>query len=397
MNLTTPTTSAVSDNIVAQIASEVGQSVPLLPKAFTRVIAKALAAIFILLYKYAGFSLLQMFVEYASTEETEINGTTLIPLVEIGRTIGVGDPVPGVRAELLVQFNVLNQTGTLPVNSQYVYGPTGVLYLTETGVTLDASTKQVTIRASSDQNNGDGSGAIGNLNAGDSLSLANPLPNVASTAAVVSQSVTGADAESWDSYRARIRSRFAQRPQGGALADYKEWAEEEAGIINAYPYRGDPGEINVYVEATPASSGSSDGIPTGAQLTAVAALIEQNHTGLAERRPLNDLVNVLAIGRLAFDVVVTGLVASDAASAHTAISEAVDEYLRAREPFIVGLSILPRTDRITQAAISGVVDEAASALGASVSQVSVSRSGSAVISYSLDFGQKAKLGTIAFV
>ena len=92
MSLTTPTTKQISDNIISQIEATISQSVPLLPKAFIRVLAKALAGVVTILYKYAGFIFLQMFVRYASFSETTINGKTLTPLVEWGRLIGVGDP-----------------------------------------------------------------------------------------------------------------------------------------------------------------------------------------------------------------------------------------------------------------------------------------------------------------
>lgn len=82
MSLTTPTTKEISDNIVAQLEATLNQTIPLLPKAFIRVLAKALAGVFILLYKYAGFMLLQLFVRTASMGSTEVNGVSVTPLLE---------------------------------------------------------------------------------------------------------------------------------------------------------------------------------------------------------------------------------------------------------------------------------------------------------------------------
>jgi len=61
MSLVTPTTKELSDNIIAQLEATLNQTIPLLPRAFNRVLAKALAAVFILLYKYGGFIFLQIF------------------------------------------------------------------------------------------------------------------------------------------------------------------------------------------------------------------------------------------------------------------------------------------------------------------------------------------------
>jgi uncharacterized phage protein gp47/JayE len=392
----TPTTADVAENICAQIELSVGQTIPLLPKAFTRVLAKALAGVLVLVYRYAGFIFLQMFVAYASSEDTVINGRVVNPLTEWGRLVGVGDPIAATRAELTATVTVLVQTGDLPSGTQLLFADTGVVYVTTAAVDLDAATVIVSIRASSDQDGNGGEGSIGNLEIGDVVSFANKPPNIASDAVVASVVTTGADAEDVDDYRARIIRRCQNKPQGGAYADYRVWASV-SGIANVYPYTGGPGEVDVYVEATVASSGNSDGIPTGAQITAVAAAIELDVAGLASNRPVNAAVNVYAITRRAFDVTVNGLDASDIPGAEDTIEQAVDEYLRSREPFIVGLSVLPRVDRVTSAAIAGVVDDAVSAVGGTIGAVSVTISAAPVVAYSLADGEKAKLGVLTFI
>lgn len=393
---TTPTTSDTAASIVAQVEASTAQSTPMLAKAFTRVLAKALGGAHVLLYKYASFVFLQQFVEHATMEETTILGKVVRPLVELGKQVGVGEPLPATRAEVLVRVTVQMQTGTLPAGAQLLHAPSGVLYLTVASVALNASTVNVTARASSDQGGGGGEGAIGNRLAGDVLNFANPLPNVATNAVVLSQSVTGAEAEAVDAYRARILRRWQQKPQGGAYADYQLWAENEPGILNVYPYRGAPGIVDVYVEATAASAGNADGIPTPAQLATVRALYEADDEGLASRRPVNAYPNVLPITRRSFDVTITGLDAPDISAAQTTIEDAVDEYLRSREPFIVGLSALPRLDRVTSSALAGVVDEAISSVGGTITLVLLTEGGSPLVAHTLAAGEKAKLGTITF-
>lgn len=393
MSLNTPTTQQISDNIVAQMATQLGQSIPLLPKSFIRVLAKVLAGVFVLLYKYGGFVALQQFVRTASASATTFNGVEVTPLVEWGRQIGVGDPIAATRAELTVTITVTNQTGTLPSGSQLINSATGVTYITIGAVPLDAPTKSATIRAVADQAGGDGSGEQGNMDPGETLTFANPLANVNRTVTVTAQVVTGADAESTEAYRQRVLDRFQQRPQGGAYADYRQWATSVAGIANAYPYTSAlPGQVDVYIE----SATEPDGIPTPAQLTAVADAIELNDAGLASRRPANAFVNVLPIIRSEFDVVVQGLVVTDQAAVEAQIEQAVEEYFLSREPFIDGLSVLPRKDRITRSGVGGVVDDIVNSAGGVFVDVIVSKSSIAFDLYALNEGEKAKAASVTF-
>lgn len=398
MSIDTPTTKEIADSIVAQLESQFNQTIPLLPKSFLRVLANVLAGVFILLYKYGGFIFLQVFVQSASINDTEVLGKTVSPLKFWGRLIGVGDPTPATAAELLVDVTVTNQTGTLPASTQLVSSDNGVTYLTLTTIALDAPTKQVQIIAAADQAGGDGAGAIGNLNPGAIVSFANPLANVARNTVVNSQVVTGANAEATEVYRQRIIDRFQKRPQGGALVDYEAWGEETPGIVNVYPYRSDcPGQVDCYCEATPESSGSPDGIPTTAQLEAVLANINLDQNGLASRRPVNALANTFAITRTGFDVEVVGLIVDNQAVIEQNITDAVIEYFLSREPFISGLSIPPRKDIITNSAVAGVVDDIVSAAGGIFSGVTIELAAVPITVYSLGIGEKAKASSVTFV
>lgn len=391
MSVAVPTTSETNDEIIADLAAAFAQTIPILPKAFLRVIAKVLAGKLAISYRYNAFTLLQIFVAHASYEETTVRGKRIRPLVEWGRLLGEGDPLPAQRAELACAVTVTNQTGTLRAGSQLLFQDTGVVYSTTFDVALNASEVPVTVRAVSDPDGNGGAGEIGNLPADSVLQFANPLPNVAS-ARVVSTAVAGADAELPEVYRARVRRRANARPQGGAYADYREWAEGVSGIVRAYPYTGViPGTVEVYVEATEASSGSADGIPTGPQLAAVLAAIELNNvSGKATRRPANAAPLVLAITRTEFELQITALT-PDTPEIRESIGTAVDEYMRSREPYIVGLSTLPRTDRITGVAIGGVVEEVVSAVGGSVETARLILGPTPVNAYELDHGEKAKI------
>jgi uncharacterized phage protein gp47/JayE len=392
MALQTPTTAEISANIIAQLEATLNQSIPLLPKSFLRVLAKTLGAVFILLYKYAGFIFLQIFVSTATIRETEINGVPVSPLTAWGRLIGIGDPVAATQAELRIDVTVENQTGFLPSGSQLVGSTNGVTYITIGSVPLDAATVPAIIRAVSDQAGGSGAGAIGNLQPGDEVTFANPLANVARVAVVTSQEVTGANAEATEVYRQRILDRFQKRPQGGALADYEIWGEEVAGIINIFPYTGDdPGEVDVFAEATPESSGNPDGIPTAAQLTAVFNSIEKDETGLASRRPANAFVNVFPITRTGFDTTVFDLVVDNPGQVQADIEAAIVDFFLDTEPFIDGLTIPPRKDRITQSALIGLVEDIVTAVNGTFGTVTFAPTGGGSIPlYILAKGEKAK-------
>ena len=397
--MTTPTTAQLSANIVASISAAISQTVSLLPKSFVAVLAKALAAVLVILYKRADFIGLQWFIATASSRPTTFNGQTITPLVEIGRQIGVGDPTGATQAEFVATISVQVQTGSLPPGTQII-GANGVTYLLIGSVSLNASTVSGTFRAASDQSGGDGAGAIGNLPVSSVLSFANPLPNVARTVTVASIVVVGADAENLDiDYRRRVLDRWQKRPQGGALADYEQWAETVPGIINVYPYTGaDPGEVDVYCEATVASSGSPDGIPTAPQLAAVLAAINYDENGLASRRPANAFVNTLPITRTHFDVVVTGLAdVADEAQVEADIVAAVESYFLAASPYINGLTVPPRRDRLTRSAIIGVIEDIVTAANGTFTTATFEEVGeSPVETYTLGRGEKAIAESVTF-
>ncbi len=397
MTTQTTTTKQLSDNIIAQLETTLNQTIPLLPKSFLRVLSRAVAATYTLLYKYIGFGALQSFIKTASAEETVINGVPLTPLYEWGQLVGAGLPAPATRAEVTIRVTVESLTGTLPTGTQLLYPATGVTYITLAAVALDAPTKDVNVRAVAGQDGGDGSGTIGNVPVGQSLSFANPLANVAREAEVIAEVTTGADAEDVEVYRQRVLDRSRSRPQGGALTDYRLWGEEPAGILSVYPYADPdcPGQVRVYVEAV-ATDTNPDGTPTLAQLQEVEESIEFDQNGLASRRPVGALVTAIAITRTGFDVEVNGLNVDDPVTVQGQIETAVTEYMREREPFIIGLDFAPRLDRITASAIGGVVDDIVSAAGGVFASATLLQASIPLTEYTLGAGEEAKLLSITF-
>lgn len=389
MALAVPSTQQIADNIVSQIEGSIQQTIPLLPKAFTRVLAKALAGVFVLLYRYAGWMFLQIFVAHASFEETIVGGRRIRPLVEWGRLVGEADPFPATRAELMVSVPVTTQTGSLSARAQLLRSETGVIYEVVAAVPLNAATVTVKIRAVSDLEGNDGAGTVGNLEAGAKLTFANPRPNVGTEVTVLSTAVLGGEAEGAEAYRARVLKRFRRKPKGGAPAHFVEWGETADGAIAIYPYKGAPGEVDLFVEA----NGNVDGIPTSPQLDAVKVAVEGEENGLASRRPAGTFVNVLPIRRTGFTVVVYALEPNTPAML-ALLEQGLDEYFRSREPFILGITSLPRTDRITDAAVSGVVDTIVNAAGGSVARIELREGVIPFTVRELRKGEKSKLAQL---
>lgn len=377
--------SELNTNIVVQLEAALAQKVPLFPKSFIRVLAKVLAGVLVILYKYTEWSTLQYFPATASFTETVILGQTISPLRELGRLIGVGDPFAAVPAELTMTLTVLYTppfTEPLPVGSELSDPATGLIYTTLTAITLDAPVKTVTVRCAT-------GGTQGALAVGNTLVFSNPPTTLYPVATVAAVTVAGADAETEQSYRQRVIAAYQRPPQGASAADYYNWGMQAAGIASIYPYRGKvPGTVAIYVQ----SATLADGIPNTAQLNAVAAQINA-----VDRKPISAETVVYPIARLAFTVDVAGLNVSDTVNAQADITTAVQDYFLKLAPYIDGLTVGPRTDRVTAAAVSAVVQSVVAPYAGSFGTCRISMRAGYIDAYSLQEGELAKCTTVSFV
>lgn len=400
MTIQPQTSQGVSDLIISSVEAELSQTIPLLPKAFIRVLAKALGGIYVLLYKYCGFMFLQLFVDTATNDLTEVNGKWIRPLNSYGVLVGVGAQTAAVAAEYTFRFIPILPTGasTLEGGTPVLSDSNGVTYVTVGDVAYGGggapAFEDVTIRAASDQNGGNGAGAIGNLDAGSTLSFVAPPANIERDGTIQSVDVDGVDEEDIDVYRARIKARFQTPPQGGAYADYSIWGELVAGVVNVYPYTGDPGQVDVYSEVSTALD--ADGIPDAAKLVEVAAAIELDDAGLASRRPANAYVNALPISRTDFSVEVENLVVDNETEAQAAIESAIQTWFLSREPYIPGWSVGVRKDQIFEAAVAGVVNDVVASLGGLFTGVQLTEGATPFSARILTEGEKAKATTVSF-
>lgn len=397
MSIDTTTIKGISDGIVSQLEQSLNAQFPLLPKSFNRVLAKAIASAFIMLTHYSNFIKLQQYVSTCSAKDITILGFTINPLAFWGDLIGVASRKQGERAIHTVDVTVTTTSGTLDAGTQLQSATNGFTYITSQSYALTAPTISIEVKAANDEGGNGGIGALGNLENGDTLSFVNPPPNVGKNAVVTGQTQTGADQESVDSYRQRVITAFKRRKQGGAYIDYKVWGEEVPGIVAVYPYTGDAGEVDVYVEATVASSGSPDGIPTPSQLMAVKESIEFDENGKASRRPAGTFVNTYAITRTGFKVAVAGLTVDNTAQVQADIETALTNFFLSAEPYIDGLSVPPRSDTISRVSVESVVLDVVQANNGTFVSASVALEDDTPVSiYQLGIGEKAKLAGVTF-
>lgn len=391
--LTTPTTAEIAETIVSQIDASLSQSTPAFARSFTRVLARALAGVVALLYRRSGSNLLQMFVATATDQEVQLNGRSFRPLRFWGGLIGAGDPDPGQRAELTIDITVVTQSGSVAAGTQ-LRGANGVTYTLAQSVLLNAATVSGTVQAVADQSGGGGRGAVGNLNPGATLTFAATPTNVENATTVTAIVVTGAEPETEDEYRERIRARFRDRPRGGAPVDYVLWTAGVPGVVDVLPVQGDPGCVKLYVEAD--TDTDPDGVPTLAQLQAVQDATQFEESGLATRRPVGALANALAITRDTVDVEVFGLVVDDPVTVQADIEARLDEYLRSRVPFVDGVSRSPRQDQVATVGLSSIIWDVVNANNGVLTSVNASDSGGAFDLRVLVDGDRRKLGTVTY-
>jgi hypothetical protein len=398
------TAKEISDLVIAQLETSLSTSIPLLPKSFCRVLAKAIGGVFVMLYQYAGDILMQMFVKYASNEPRNVNGVTITPLKEWGDLVGIYQ-AQGVRAERTVEITVLTQGGTISSGARIANPATQMIYTVVGDVSLNASTVRARIRATK-------VGELGNVDTSTMLHFVSAPDEIEKEVVVVAPvspeiDVAGEDPESTELFREHIQEFFMARPQGGAMQDYRNWAEETPGVKNAYPYSGwaddeildsRAGQVFLFIESVADLYGIPDPLPGGALLNAVKTYVENDTSGLAARRTINTYVQYLPITRTVFDVSISGLFSDDDVTTQAEIEAELAKFFLGREPGgQAGYTILlPKRDIVARTEVGGIVSRIAAAHNGLVTNVGVSVSGTYQEFFYLQEGEKARIGTVSW-
>lgn len=156
--------------------------------------------------------------------------------------------------------------GTTMLLDTVMRGQNGLDYKVTTPATVDTDTAQVYIRCQT-------AGTAGNMIAGQTLTLIDPVPGFESTLTVVDQGIKGGnEEETIDAWRTRVVDEWqtitTDGARGGRTRDYKFWAQSAHPSVTAalvYPHALGPGTVLVY----PICDGLQDRLPTQPIIDAV--------------------------------------------------------------------------------------------------------------------------------
>jgi len=359
-----PTVTEIRDDFLSELESETGRSAPLLPRSTWRVLGLAVAVVVHLAYRYSRWTRDQIFTATADEEA----------LIERGRQLGV------TRTPAQTWEGTVTATGdddsTIPAGTRATND--GNVYEMQSTATISGGTATVQLEALE-------AGDEAHLESGDTVELQSPIAGVDSEMSWASTTQAGEDAEDIEDYRARIRHKERNQPQGGAVADYVQWTIEVPGISEAFAFQPTKGFVNVYPltdDADPANR-----IPNSSKLTEV-----EDYVGSTRRRPLNATVSAVAFTELEFDVDIANLSPSDAET-KDAIEKAIEDYLYARRP--KQYSDEPDPKNVVSA---GEITKIAVDAGAKIATVTLKNAGGSTITdYTLQDFELSVLRTLTWV
>ncbi len=386
---TIPTTKQITAQNIANLEAALNQTTPLNDKAFNRVLSATEAIMFTSLYKFGLDRTIQVLATTANREG----------LIVLGNEYGVNIKV-AVSAVLTITLPGTNGT-IIPATNEFTGNSNGVRYSVDASATVTGGIATISVTANQ-------SGVIGNLNNGETLTISNQVAGAETVATVTATTTTGAEEEATESYRTRILDVIRAPGGGGNSADYRNWAQEVAGVARAYPYSGlpaallldsSPAERTVYVEST--TDIDSDGIPPQSLLDQVRDSITTDPSTGLSRQPLgltDDTLFIEAIFRTSFFVQITGLTvdASIEATVKAEIDTQLAAYFRGIAPFIDGVDApIDRKDLITDLTVSNVVQDVLLSTGGTAQSVAFDiLLGGSLPEYQLGQGETAKLSDV---
>lgn len=389
---TIPKLKDLFDGIVADLNAALGVSISAFGKAMLYALAGVQAAKLKLFYLAIGN--LQKNIWADTAESVSVGGT----LERFGYTKLQRYPFPATQG-----YYVCQVTGTtsavIPALTTFKSDDTstspGFLFILDNAYTMPSTTGSITLRALT-------AGTTSVLKVADTLTATQPILNVNSVATVTSITTSPVDAETLEQYRAKVIEAYRISPQGGAVADYRLWANDAAGVRQSYPYttNGESNEVTVYVEAILADSVGPPykGVPTPTILTNAANDIETDPVTGIGRRPLGVfVVNTLAISTQDVDITIDsgGMLTTDQ---QTLITQAITDAAYDIRPFIAGIdAVADRNDTISTYGIGSVIVATVGTAAAYVSSITLDVAGSPVTSYLFDNGEIPYINSITYV
>tara|TARA_A200000113_G_scaffold221307_2_gene232957 strand:+ start:257 stop:1303 length:1047 start_codon:yes stop_codon:yes gene_type:complete len=208
-----PSLSELQDSIKNDIETKL-QTGPLLKRSFLYVIAMVVAGACHMIYGFIDWIYKQMFLDTADAENV-IREASLYGIKRSKPTFASGS----------IRFEGVN--GSIIPSGTVVKRSDGLQFSTTESVTISAGIADAQAQALN-------AGELANTETGVKLDLIVSLAGV--DAQATSQSIeNGRDIESIESLRSRIKTRKAEPPHGGALADYRDWSLSINGITRAFP------------------------------------------------------------------------------------------------------------------------------------------------------------------
>jgi hypothetical protein len=393
MAQTFPTISELKALFLQEYENQIGQASPLNNKAYLRIRSAVMAGI---------ATLMQREVQTNTKENLAISASRA-GLITIGNEYDL--PIKDEQAAI-VDATILATTGTvIPAGTNFSGDDNGLLYFNAAPVTAAGgiATLELTCRTL---------GVVGNLNVSQTLTISRNIAGVTGlTATVTGTDISGSDAEDTEDYRQRVLDIIRAPGGGGNSADYRNWAQEAANVVRAFPYSGlpwddplapgAPPERTVYIEAD--TEIDPDGIPGATTLAAALVSITTDPITEQDRQPLgltSDTLYVEPIRRTSFYTLITNavFVAGTDAQVKADIATALDQYFLGLAPFVSGLDAdADRNDMITSVSVGEIVQGVLAANSASADRVQFGdRVGVTLDNYQLGQGEKAKNGGITY-
>lgn len=250
-----------------EIASRLGLGA-LVPRGMLTGLARAIAGMFHGFYGYVQWGVRQGIPDQADPETVEA----------LAADYGV-NVKPATFANGPVTFTGTNGS-SIPAGT-LLQRADGARYETLDVATIASGTAEVEVQAVD-------AGVAANAAAGTQLTATSPIVGVSSAVVVAAPGLLrGADEESPEELLERFIERLRNTPQGGSPSDYIGWARSIAGVTRAWALEDHFGVSTVGV--TFAMDGNASPIPTGADVNAVQAYIDD-----PTRRPLPAKVTVFA-------------------------------------------------------------------------------------------------------
>jgi uncharacterized phage protein gp47/JayE len=365
-----PSTQENVDTALAFLESELNQSSALNDKAFLQVLARLHGVTKSEMYQFASERTKQVLVDTAQGQD----------LIDLAANYGVPQK-QGEPASLKVL--VPGTEGTeVPVTSTWIGRTNGIRYYQNLSATVVGGFAEVTINAET-------TGRDGNLKVGDTVDFGgDTVEGINPEATVSSVEIAGADPETIEELRVRLKDIIRAETGGSNQADVRIWAQGAPNVFRAYPYTGsinaegnlddsEPGERVVFIQ-TPTSY-DPDGYADAPVLAAARDFITYEEGDTVDGRTrqalgsIDSLLDVRSITRRAFIFTVRGLYVPPEfeIAAKADIETAMSEYTAAITPYIQGLdSPVDKSNVITSVAASEVVQDVVRSYGGYATGVS---------------------------